>query len=83
TAKYGLLQECEGLVKEDGNHKFAKPAMHKGDDDRNVTSGSKANNGDNVAADTGKGGPGTPEGVRVGDIVVKLGARQEPVARTK
>ncbi|MCI75158.1 hypothetical protein A2U01_0096426, partial [Trifolium medium] len=46
TAKYGLLQEGEGLVKEDGNHKFTKPTMHKGDDDRNVTSGSKANNGD-------------------------------------
>ncbi|MCI72477.1 hypothetical protein A2U01_0093740, partial [Trifolium medium] len=43
--------------------------------------GSKTKSGGVIVPDPEKEGPGPPEGVRVGDIVVKLGARQERVAR--
>ncbi|MCI75557.1 hypothetical protein A2U01_0096826, partial [Trifolium medium] len=42
TEKGGLLKPNGGLVKEDRNHKSARPEMHKGDEDRTVTKGKKA-----------------------------------------
>ncbi|MCI53794.1 hypothetical protein A2U01_0075041, partial [Trifolium medium] len=36
-----------------------------------------------IGVDSVKGGSDSPEDVRLGDIMVKLGARKEPVARTK
>ncbi|MCI43088.1 hypothetical protein A2U01_0064325, partial [Trifolium medium] len=47
------------------------------------TTGTKAKRGDDTVDDSVKGGSSSPADVRVGDIVVKLGARQEPVARSK
>ncbi|MCI91495.1 hypothetical protein A2U01_0112789, partial [Trifolium medium] len=48
--------------------------MLKGDDDLNVTTGTKAKKGNDIGVDSVKGGSGSPEDVRLGDIVVKLGA---------
>ncbi|MCH96565.1 RNA recognition motif, partial [Trifolium medium] len=59
TEKLGLMKEGEGLVKEDGNNKTARPVMHKGVDDRNATTGTKAKRGDDTVDDSVKGGFGS------------------------
>ncbi|MCI68138.1 hypothetical protein A2U01_0089397, partial [Trifolium medium] len=43
----------------------------------------KAKIGVAIVADSGKGGPGSTEEVRVGDNVIHIGARQETVVNTK
>ncbi|MCI24963.1 RNA recognition motif, partial [Trifolium medium] len=83
TEMPGLMKEGEGLVKNDGDNSSVRPAMLQGDDDRNVTTVTKAKKGDDTGVDSVKGGSSSPEDVRVGDIVVKLGACKEPVVRTK
>ncbi|MCH99997.1 hypothetical protein A2U01_0021012, partial [Trifolium medium] len=55
----------------------------KGVDERTMTTRTKAKTGVVNVPDSAKGGSCSLDDVRVGDIVLKLGERQEPVARTE
>ncbi|GAU51352.1 hypothetical protein TSUD_413000 [Trifolium subterraneum] len=73
----GVPKAGKGLVTEDGNFKPTRTLENKGAGERNMKKATKGKNSDAIDVDLGKDGLGATEGVRVGDIVVRLGAKNE------
>ncbi|GAU40819.1 hypothetical protein TSUD_398030 [Trifolium subterraneum] len=77
--KVGLSKGAEIPLKKDSNQNPTRQAMLEDGDDRIISTGSKMKNGGDAHLDLEKEGCGPLEGVRVGDIVIQLGTRQERV----
>ncbi|MCI29749.1 hypothetical protein A2U01_0050958, partial [Trifolium medium] len=77
-----LAKEKAGLAMGANEKQFSpRHAVPKGDGVSTKLPETKTKRGDDVVPNPEKEGPGHAEGVRVGDIVVKLGARQKQVAQ--
>ncbi|MCH79964.1 DUF4283 domain protein, partial [Trifolium medium] len=75
--KVGPVKGVDGSLQQDGRQNPTRCVETKGVVENNKKMGTTLKRGGDSAPNSGKVGPGTQEGVRVGDIVVKLGARQE------
>ncbi|MCI53130.1 hypothetical protein A2U01_0074376, partial [Trifolium medium] len=69
--RVGLTKGADESLKKDGHHVSPEYAAPKGGVDSSQTTGPKTKAGGAIVPK--KEGHGLPEGVRVGDIVVKLG----------
>ncbi|GAU18995.1 hypothetical protein TSUD_193330 [Trifolium subterraneum] len=76
----GISKVGIGLATEVGNHISTRSDEHNGAEARSVLQRKKEKSGDDTEANLGPKGLGSMEGVRVGDIVVHIGAHQEKVA---
>ncbi|MCI36212.1 hypothetical protein A2U01_0057434, partial [Trifolium medium] len=77
--KVGPTKGADESLKKDGVKVPTKHASPKSGVESTLMTGSKTQGGCVIVPE--KDGSGHPDGVRVGDIVVKLGARQERGAR--
>ncbi|GAU51099.1 hypothetical protein TSUD_411800 [Trifolium subterraneum] len=75
--KAGKSKRTEDALTKDGTQMPNKQAMQAGGEVRTKSAGSKLQNGGIIVSELG---PGILDSVRVGDIVVKLGPRQEQVS---
>ncbi|MCH90475.1 sulfate transporter, partial [Trifolium medium] len=78
--KAGLAKGGDDSPKKDEKQSSTRHAVPKGDGVNTKLPGTKTKSGNVIVLNPEKDGLGPEEGVRVGDIVVKLGARQKQVA---